>query len=100
MAAGRGSWKIGGCAGHPGVSLDPDYPAGPQKADMLSGLRKLRRQPTVDQSDPELERKSINYENFYNSWQVGKAWILTGHLPRSSLKFLILFSLALDGLQQ
>ena len=67
---------------------------------MLSGLRKLRRQPTVDQSDPELERKSINYENFYNSWKIGKAWILTGHLPRISLKFLTLFTLALAGLQR
>ncbi|XP_043245578.1 1-phosphatidylinositol 4,5-bisphosphate phosphodiesterase eta-2-like isoform X23 [Amphibalanus amphitrite] len=38
---------------------------------MLSGLRKLRRQTTVsDHTDPEQERKSINFENFYNSWKI------------------------------
>ncbi|XP_043205229.1 1-phosphatidylinositol 4,5-bisphosphate phosphodiesterase delta-4-like isoform X5 [Amphibalanus amphitrite] len=38
---------------------------------MLSGLRKLRRQATVsDHTDPEQERKSINFENFYNSWKI------------------------------
>ena len=42
-------------------------------AEMLSGLRKLRRQATVSEHpDPEMERKSINFENFYNSWKIGE----------------------------